>query len=144
MKRILLIPPRIVAWLSGNHARPLKMILMVLVLITALYTKEYKGQHQHIINSNIGGILYVMFGSLLLSAIFPRLKFYGAVLIAFGATCILEFVQYFQWPFMAELTKHKAMAYLFGTSFNPRDFLYYAAGAAISLALLLALEHKNK
>jgi hypothetical protein len=143
MNRLLLIPSRITSVLADHHGRLFKIILMTLVLVTALYTKEYKGEFQMIINNHIGGILYVLFGSLLFSVIFPGIHSYGAVLLSLGITSLLEFIQYLRLPFMAELTKNKAFAYLFGVSFNPRDFIYYAAGAILSWLLLLALQQKD-
>jgi hypothetical protein len=112
---------------------------MTLVLITALYTKEYKGLHQLIINNHVGGVMYVLFGSLLFSVLFPGLKYYWLVSMAFGLTCMLEFIQYFQFPFMVQLTRIKAFAYLFGVSFNPVDFIYYVAGALLSVFVLSAI-----
>jgi hypothetical protein len=144
MKKILMIPPRITALLTHYQGRVFKIILMILVLITALYTKEYRGEHQAIINNNIGGVFYVLFGSLFFSAAFPRLRFYWPVVIAFTLTCLLECVQYFQFPFMVELTRHKTMAYLFGLSFNPVDFIYYFVGGMVALGLLGILETDRK
>ncbi len=143
MKRILLIPPRINLLINGNQSRILKIFLMVLVLITALYTKEYKGDHQTIINSHIGGILYVLFGTLLLSVLFPNMKFWQATLLALSLTSVLEFIQYFRFPFLVELTKSKFFAYLLGNSFNWYDFLYYGFGAVIGFAVLFLLGDKE-
>jgi hypothetical protein len=118
-----------------------KIALMLLVLITALYTKEYRGEHQLIINNHIGGILYVLFGSLLFSVIFPRVKLYKHVLLSLTITCLLEFLQWFRFPFMLELTKAKVFAYLFGNSFNWYDFPYYFIGAVLGFIVLLLLIH---
>lgn len=139
MKRILLIPPKVQAIVSRNQGRVYKIALLILVFVTALYTKEYRGDYQGIIASHIGGVLYVLFGSLLFSVVFPRMKNYMTVLIAFGITCLLEFIQYFRFPFMLELTKIKVFAYLFGNNFNWYDFLYYIIGAALGYAVLILL-----
>jgi hypothetical protein len=143
MKRILLIPLWITAIVTRNQGRIFKIALMTMVFITALYTKDYRGEHQTIINNHIGGILYVLFGSLLFSVVFPRMKLWQVTLLALGITCLLEFIQYFRFPFMVELTKIKAIAYLFGTSFNGYDFIYYALGALLGFAMLLLLSHKE-
>jgi len=113
---------------------------MVLVLITALYTKEYKGEFQQIINNKIGGIFYVFFAALAFSLLFPRFKPYVHVLLALGFTCLLEFIQYFRFPFMLRLAESKFFAYLFGTSFSRQDFIYYFIGAAVAFVLLLLLK----
>jgi hypothetical protein len=143
MKLILLIPPWITAMVARNQGRIFKIALLVLVFITALYTKDYRGEHQIIINNHIGGILYVLFGSLLFSVLFPRLKPYKPVLFALILTCLLEFIQYFRFPFMLGLTKHKVFAYLFGNSFDWYDFGYYFIGAALGFVLLFLLNHKE-
>lgn len=139
MKRILLVPPRITARLADNRGLLLRIILMSLVLITALYTKEYKGMHQLIINNHVGGVMYVLFGSLLFSILFPGIKYYWHTAIAFFLTSVLEFIQYFQFPFMIQITRVKAFAYLFGVSFNPVDFIYYLGGALLSAFVLAAV-----
>jgi hypothetical protein len=130
------LPARFTAFIYHNQGRPLKIGLMALVFITALFSKAYTGDYQLIINNQVGGILYVLFGSLAFSALFPQMKIAFPVLLATGITCLLEFVQWFRIPFMTDLTRIKAFAYLFGTSFNPRDFLYYGAGAVIALLVL--------
>jgi hypothetical protein len=141
MKRILLIPLKLSAVLNSDNARIYKIALMALVLITALSTKEYRGEYESVINNKIGGILYVLFASLLFSVMFTRLKPWWPVVFALCATSLLEFIQYFRFPFMVSLTRIKVFAYLFGTSFDWGDFIYYFIGAAIALGLLLLLQY---
>jgi hypothetical protein len=129
MKRILLIPPFIA--------------LLVLIFITALYTKEYRGEYQTLINSHIGGVFYVLFGAILLSVVFLRLKVWQATLLAFCLTSVLEIIQYFRFPFLLELTKSKFFLYLLGNSFNWYDFIYYAVGGVVGFGVLLLLGHKE-
>jgi len=143
MKRILLFPPRVITFLTSSNSKAFRIVLMVLVFITALYTKEYRGEYRLIINNHIGGIFYVLFISLLFSVIFPQIRYYWSVVLAFEITCLLELIQYFQIPFMVGLAKYKAFAYLFGTSYNPVDLIYYFAGAVISLLLLLSLKAES-
>jgi hypothetical protein len=129
-------PARFTSFMYKKKGLALKISLMSLVFISAIYTKAYSGDHEVLINNHIGGIFYVVFGSLCFSVIFPHLHVILPVLMATGATCFLEFVQWFRFPFMAELTQHKVFAYLFGNSFNPRDFIYYGIGAVTSLLVL--------
>jgi len=135
-EQLHILPARFNAFIYRNQGRHLKIGLMTLVFITALFSKAYTGDYQLIINNHVGGILYVLFGSLAFSALFPRMKMVYPVLFSIGATCLLEFVQWLQIPFMTQLTRIKAFAYLFGTSYNPRDFLYYGAGAIVALLVL--------
>jgi hypothetical protein len=89
-----------------------------------------------LINNHIGGIFYVLFGSLAFSAILPGRRIFAPILMATTATCILEFIQWFRFPFMEELTRIKIFAYLFGNSFNPADFIYYGMGSVLALLVL--------
>jgi hypothetical protein len=130
------LPARFSAMMYRNNGLVLKIGLMALVFISGIYTKTYTGDFQLIINNHIGGIFYVIFGSLGFSVLFPHLRLYIPALMAFSATCFLEFVQWFRFPVMLELTKHKFFAYVFGNSFNPADFIYYAIGGVCALLVL--------
>jgi hypothetical protein len=143
MKHILLIPQRITEMFSRNQGRIFKITLLVLVFITGLSTRQYRGEHQLLINNNVGGVFYVLFGSLLISLILPRIKPYLPVLMAFGITCLLEVIQWFRYPFMVELTKNNTMAYVFGNCFNWTDFIYYAIGAVAGLMVLCLLPYNH-
>lgn len=130
--------------MSGHRYRAYKIILMVLVFITALYTKSYRGEHEMLIHNQVGGVFYVLFGTLLFSLLLPRARYWLPVVLSLGITCLLEVVQWFQLQFMVELTRQKVFAYIFGLSYNPVDFLFYLAGAALSLLLLYTLHASPK
>jgi hypothetical protein len=130
------IPARFTELMYRKNGLVLKISIMTLVFISAIYTKAYTGDFQLIINNHVGGIFYVVFGSLGFSVLFPRLRSFMPVLMATSATCFLEFVQWFRFPFMVELTQNKIFAYLFGNSFNPKDFIYYGVGAVTAWLVL--------
>jgi len=130
---------RFITVIYRNQGRLLKIGLMMMVLITAFYTKSYTGDFQMLINNHMGGIFYVLFGSLAFSVLLPRMKMIFPVILATSGTCILEFVQWFRFPFMVELTRIKAFAYLFGNSFNPSDFIFYGLGSVLALLVLWAI-----
>ncbi len=130
------MPGLFTRFIYRRNALVLKIILMSLVFISGIYTKVYTGEHQVVINNHVGGVFYVVFGSLAFSVLFPKMKLVMPVILATGATCALEFVQWFRFPFMVELTQHKVFAYLFGNSFNPRDFIYYGIGAVAAVLVL--------
>jgi len=95
-EQLTLLPSRFTSFIYSRRALPLKIGLMTLVFITALYTKVYTGEYQHLVNNHLGGVFYVLFGSLALSALFPKMKMYLPVVLATGVTCLLEFVQGYQ------------------------------------------------
>jgi hypothetical protein len=118
----------------------LKTVLLVLVFITAMYTKEYEGEYEQVIHSHVGGTLYVLFGGLLFSVLLPRKSVWLHVSAAFSITCLLECVQWFRIPFLVDLTsRSRVAAYIFGNSYNPLDFIYYLAGAALAVLVLILL-----
>jgi hypothetical protein len=123
--------------LTRHNALPLRLGLMALVFVTALYTKAYTGDYQVIINNHIGGVFYVMFGSLAFSILLPRWKQHHQVLLALSLTSLLELVQWLQVPFILELTRYKVFAYIFGNSYNPHDFIYYGVGAVLGMGVLM-------
>ncbi len=135
-----MLPQWITMISSRNQSRVLKIALMVLIFITALYTKEYRGEYQNIITAHIGGVFYVLFGTLLFSVLFPALKPWQATLLALSCTSLLEFIQYFRFPFLLELTKSKVFLYLLGNSFNAVDFVYYIMGAGVGFVVLVVLK----
>jgi hypothetical protein len=136
LKQLALFPARITTFLYLNQSRMMKIGLMAMVFITALYTKKYTGEYQQIIQYHIGGIFYVLFGSLVISLAFPKVKMFLPVIMATGMTCMLEWIQWFQFPFMTGLTRMKVFAYIFGTSYDTADFIYYGIGAALAFIVL--------
>ncbi len=144
MKRILFLPGRFNEQLTDKRSRILKLILLFLVLITGLYTREYRGDYQDIVNNNAGGIFYVLFGSLFISILFPSLKEIAISSISLAFACAIEVIQYFQFPFMLQMAKYRIPGYLFGNSFNPHDFTYYAIGAVFSWIVLLLIRKNEK
>lgn len=144
MKRILFLPARFNERLTDNHSRIFKIILLGLVLVTGLYTREYRGDYQTIVNNNAGGIFYVLFGSLFISILFPSWKEYAIASLAFAFACMIEVIQYFHFPFMAPLANNKVTAYLFGSSFNPTDFIFYAIGAVCAWGVLVLIRKNEK
>jgi hypothetical protein len=142
-KERVTVSARLMEFAFTDHARVVKVFIMSIVLITALYTKSYEGLYYQFIHDHIGGVLYVLFGSLFVSLFFPRLHLGWSTGIAFAGTCALEFVQWLQLPFMAKLTQYKAMAYLFGTSYNAEDFIYYVVGGLLSLFVLWLIREEQ-
>jgi hypothetical protein len=130
--------------ISKHNSLFLKAVLMVLVFITAIYSRSYTGEFQGIINSQMGGVFYVLFTTLLISIVLPRLSIISKPVLAFGFSCFLEGIQWFRFPFMVKLTEIKFFAYMFGNSFNAKDFAGYAFGALLGLLVLFLFHEKKK
>jgi hypothetical protein len=117
-----------------------KFMLMVSVLFTAIYAKSYTGEYQLIINNHIVGIFYVLFGSLAVSMFFIRLQPWKAVALAFSFVCLLETIQYFRFHVMHVLTQHSFFRFLFGTTFDWKDFVFYGLGAVLGMLSLSLIQ----
>jgi hypothetical protein len=117
-----------------------KFLLLFPVLLTAVYAKSYTGEYQLLINNHIVGVFYVLFGSLFISTIFQRMKFWKSVAFSFSIVSILEVLQLFRLPFMVDLTRRSLFSFLFGTTFDPGDFVFYGIGAVLGLLSLWLLD----
>lgn len=118
-----------------------KWTLIALVLITPLgfYTKFYAGPASAWVNNYLGGVLYVIFWSLLLFLVIPKpdpLKISSVVLVV---TCALEFLQLWKPPFLQFLRSYFIGRTILGTSFVWWDLGYYVVGFVCSLLLLTFL-----
>ncbi len=117
-----------------------KFFLLFPVLLTAVYAKSYTGEYQLLINNHVVGVFYVLFGSLFISTVFQRMKFWKAVIFSFTLISILEVVQLFRLPYMIDLTQRSFFSFLFGTTFDPGDFIFYGIGAVLGLLFLWLLD----
>ncbi len=124
-------------------SRMVKFFLLPAVLFTAIYTREYTGEYQTIINNHVGGIFYVLFGSLFFSYFLKRMRNWQAVSVAFTIVSLLEMLQWFNFPFVMALTENPVLSFLFGNSFNPVDFIYYGMGALAGLLVLWVLQENQ-
>lgn len=117
-----------------------KFLLLFPVLLTAIYAKSYVGEYQLLINNHVVGVFYVLFGSLFIANIFPSLKFWKSVTCSFIFVSLLEVIQLYRLPFMVDLTRRSLFSFLFGTTFDPGDFIFYGIGAALGLLCLWLLD----
>jgi hypothetical protein len=118
----------------------IKFLLLFPVLLTAVYSKSYTGEHQLLINNHVVGVFYVLFGSLFISVVFPSMRFWKSALVSFSFVSIFEVIQLYRLPFMIDLTRRSFFSFLFGTTFDPEDFIFYGIGAALGLLFLWLLD----
>jgi hypothetical protein len=85
-----------------------------------------------------GAVLYEVFWILMLRLVTPRLSPFRCGAVVFAVTCVLEFMQLWHPPILEETRRTVIGAALIGTTFDPWDFAYYAAGSGLGVALALA------
>ena len=118
-----------------------KWTLLAIILIVPLgfYSKFYDGPAFNWVNNSLGGVLYVIFWSLLFSLLAARSKSWKIVSLVFLITCAIEFLQLWHPPFMETIRSTFIGATLFGNSFSWMDIAHYILGALASLGLLRIL-----
>jgi hypothetical protein len=117
--------------------------LLVLVPI-GLATKFYTGPVQFWVNNSLGGVLYVVFWSILLYLFAPKLTILKNVVAVFSVTCALEVLQLWHPALLQNIRGSFFGATLLGTTFAWSDFFHYAIGAVLSLLLLAVLRSAER
>ena len=130
------MPVDLQSYISKN-----KWTLLAIILIVPLgfYSKFYDGPAYNWVNNSLGGVLYVIFWSLLFSLLAARSKSWKIVSLVFLITCAIEFLQLWHPPFMETIRSTFIGATLFGNSFSWLDMAHYIIGALASLGLLKIL-----
>ncbi len=122
----------------------IKLSLLIVLGPLGLFTKVYSGCGSEFVTNYLGGILYVMFLSVLASLAFPQVSPIKISLIVLSVTCLLEFSQLFNNELLDDLRTHFIFRTLIGSIFNIVDFVFYFAGAAFGYGLLMILERGTK
>ncbi|MBN1997907.1 DUF2809 domain-containing protein [candidate division KSB1 bacterium] len=112
------------------------IIFIALIVPIGLATKFYSGPGGEWILYYLGGILYVVFWSLVVFLIFPNVATWKICLLVFLATGGVEFLQLWHPDFLEAIRNNFLGRTLLGTTFVWRDFFYYFIGFLISFMLL--------
>jgi hypothetical protein len=112
------------------------LLLMSLLIPLGFYTKVYGGPASLWVQNSLGGVLYVLFFSLVFSILFPAARPWKIALLVFLGTCSLECLQLWHPPFLESLRSTFIGAALLGNSFSWSDLLHYAAAGLLSLGTL--------
>lgn len=122
------------------------IISLIIIIPLGFYTKFYSGLYSEWVNNSLGGVLYVIFWSLVIFLLLPKLRPLKIGLIVFIVTCLLELMQLWRPAFLEFIRSYFIGRTILGTSFSPPDFLYYFAGFLLSvliLRLLNRIENRN-
>jgi len=112
-------------------------VLMVFILAAGVLLKHHAGTHQIWYHNALGGILYELFWCLAFRLFFKEARPAGIAAAVFALTCLLEFLQTWHPPFLEAARSGYVGRVLLGTTFNPVDFLWYAAGSLLGWGLLV-------
>ena len=119
-----------------NKQRILKLIITLVIIPIGFYTKFYEGSYQQWVQNSLGGVFYVIFWCLMASIFFPRVKPIKLTTIVVVITCLLEFSQLIQNPFLDSIRHNFIIRTIIGNSFNWLDFPYYFVGGIFGYLIL--------
>ena len=128
------------------HTRKWSIISIIIIIPVGFYTKFYSGPASGWVNNSLGGILYVIFWSLVFYLIGPNTNPLKIVTIVFILTGMLEFLQLWHPVILESIRSHFLGRSIIGSSFSQSDFFYYFIGAITAYLLIMFLrrtETKN-
>jgi len=115
------------------------LLAIAIVIPMGFYSKFYDGPASSWVNNSLGGVLYVIFWSLLFSVLIAGAKPWKIVIWVFLITCLLEILQLWHPPFMEAIRSTFIGVTLIGNSFSWLDMVHYVIGSLVSLGLLKIL-----
>jgi hypothetical protein len=119
-----------------NSTTSKKLSLVIILIPIGLLTKVYSGIGNEFVSNYLGGVIYVVFFIVLVSLVFPRSVPIKISLIVLCITCLIEFSQLIHIPTLELFRKNFIFRTLFGSTFNPFDFIWYFVGALAGLLLV--------
>jgi len=112
------------------------LLLLTLVTPVGFLTKAYGGPGAGWVQNSLGGVLYVIFWTLLFSLPFHRSKPWKVALPVLFVTCALEALQLWHPPLLEAVRGTFLGHALLGNTFSWSDMLHYLGGFLVSLILL--------
>ncbi len=115
---------------------------MLILIPIGVTTKYYYGVGEGFIHNHLGGAIYVIFWILLFSLIFPKYSHLRLSVCVFSVTCLIEFTQLIHAPILEKAREIFIIRALFGSTFNPFDFIWYLVGAVLGYILVVITTKK--
>lgn len=119
-----------------NKFRLVTLLSIVIITTLGFASKFYTGTNAKWFNNSLGGFLYEIFWSLVISFILIKVKAWKIALSVFIVTCILEFLQLWHPVFIETIRGTFIGRTIIGTTFVPSDFIYYIIGSIAGWILL--------
>ncbi len=130
--------------MSNKSGRITSILLAILLIPVGLFTKVYTGPFQDWVQYSLGGVLYVIFFSLVLFFLYPNLKPFINVVIIVSGTCCIEFLQLWKTQFLEYIRSFPLGRILLGTSFSVSDLIYTCAAGLMALPIINLLYQGSK
>lgn len=119
-----------------NRRRLLSALAVLLPI--GIATKVYTGPGEVWVRTNVGGVVYVVFWSLLVLFLWPRLSPWVAGAVVVAMTAALEFLQLWHPPLLETIRATSFGHALIGSTFAWSDFPHYLAGMLLAVGVASA------
>ncbi|MBS3777406.1 MAG: DUF2809 domain-containing protein, partial [Bacteroidales bacterium] len=96
----------------------LKLLILALLVPLGILTKFYAGPGSSFVSNHLGGVIYLVFFIFLASLVFPKVRALKISLVVFVITCLLEFTQLIQIPWLNELREYFLVHALIGSGYT--------------------------
>jgi len=113
---------------------------LIFLIPIGFYSKFYDGPLDTWVNNSLGGLFYVVFWTLLLRLLYPRVNSLKIIIIVLVVTCTLEFTQLLNLKVLEMIRSTFLGRTLIGNSFHWSDMLYYVLGSGVSFIWINYLE----
>ncbi len=118
-------------------------LLIALTIPLGLASRKFSVLLPWWLAKNAGDILYATMAFWLVGFFFPRLSTLRAALAA-GLFCVgIEFLKFYQAPWMVAVRHSRAGALVFGSGFHASNLVCYAVGVALAVGIELGIRQKR-
>jgi hypothetical protein len=130
--------------MARGRERAAYALLLAVLIPAGIGTKLYTGPAADWVNASLGGVLYVVFWTLLVLLLRPRWPPLRAALGVLLVTCALEVLQLWHPAWLAPVRAGFIGHALLGNTFAWLDFPHYVAGAVLGWSLALGVRRLGK
>lgn len=118
---------------KSQHHRVFKyriaLLISILIIIPLGYIVRFYGPFPEWLNDSFGSIAYEIFWILLVAILFPQASPIWTAVGVFFATCLVEFMQLWNSPFLEAIRATLPGRLVLGNSFTWSDFPSYLIGS---------------
>ena len=118
-------------------------ISLIILIPLGFLTKRYQGPFETWVNNSLGGVLYVIFWSLVVFFFYPAAKPHRITGAMFIVTCMIEVLQLWHPPFLEAIRSTRIGVTLLGNSFAWLDFPHYLLGSLLAYLLIVRMSEKK-
>ncbi|HEY9831335.1 MAG TPA: DUF2809 domain-containing protein [Stenomitos sp.] len=118
------------------------LLISLLIILPVGYMIRFHGAAPEWLNDTLGSIAYEIFLILLIAVLFPKASPLWTAIGVCLATCLVEFLQLWQPPFLQALRATFPGRLVLGNSFTWSDFISYFIGSFLGWVWMWALRQK--